>query len=1135
MSMQQCLKAGFVVLGLFLITAWTRADVPVPLTGSAPVDVAKIRESNPAILPMTGTWRFEPTHGAFAAGGRFTSVPVSASSVEGSNVPALAFDGDRDTRWCASGGEMPQWLQMDMGSPQAVTGMDVAWENGDGHYNFNVKASDDGRKWTTIADQSEGDGMGDGAVSLTPTTARFVRLTVTSATASDGKRQYASIRELSLHLHKDGGDVTWSPAPASNGPTTPAFAAASFNDQGWSTMPVPGNWEMYGFSEPTYDHADDAAGLYRRVVDVPASFAGQRVLWHFDAVMDGAEVFVNGQRIGYHEGGFTGWDLDITDALRPGKPNVFALRVCKMTPSVSLDSGDFWNLGGISRDTYLKAVPPTHVDDVTVVTNLSPSYTDATLNTTVRIRGTAGQAVAVTSALYRLDGSAVDGVTPSANGVIGEDGTVELQLSAPVTKPKLWSAEYPNLYYQVLSLKQEGKAVESVQQRFGFKQIDIRDNVLLWNGVPIKLTGTCRHEEWSALGHALDEHAEETDVTMIKAANINAVRTSHYNHGVRFLELCDEKGLYILDEIPACFCNPKDLALKDAFVQHAVETLSRDKNVPCVLAWSCGNESGFGPDFEAMVDYVAAHDPTRPRFVSEQSKNTYPKISFNDWHYPDALGVHGMEESKDGPWIVTEGPHTFYGPELAYDPGIGDLWGEALAKQWSYLWLSPRILGGFIWEWQDQGLLDPYADPSKKDERGVIHENHKGLVDGFRNPKPELYQVKEVYSPITIDAHTVLPVNGTCHVDVHNRYAFTDLSELTCQWSAMAGERKLAAGQSHPSCPPGQRADVVFNVPAGMDALVLEFVHPDGRSIYTTRLTVEGTPPPPAPPSAYTAPVGAIPQVAETDAAVNIKLPDTMLSVDKATGLTTFALPGGRTMTGPTLNLGEARADDGDHGNDRGPRWIESKSPPLLTRPQVRAVVNGDRVTVTVMEDVTLAESPNDDLGWLTYSMVIHPDANIDLTYSLDWSANDKNAWELGLKFALPAACDRLGWYRDAPWTAYPADYVGAVTGRVDAKDVSFHATKRDALWATMSDADGNGVALLRTTTTLHVRGTATPTGIELLASSAAYAARSFSSGYLNRYQISFKRNDCAVGAFTIRPIQIKASGGSAAVAIQQR
>ena len=176
----------------------------------------------------------------------------------------------------------------------------------------------------------------------------------------------------------------------------------------------------------------------------------------------------------------------------------------------------------------------------------------------------------------------------------------------------------------------------------------------------IKCTGTCRHEEWAALGHALTEHEWQTDVAMMKAANINAVRTSHYNHAERFLELCDEKGLYVLDEVPACWCNPKDPKLRAAFVQHARETLNRDKNKPCVLAWSCGNESGWGPNFKAMVEYVAATEPTRPRFVSEVSRAADPLISFNDHHYSDDHDLRLQTTTDSGPSVITEGPHLFY-------------------------------------------------------------------------------------------------------------------------------------------------------------------------------------------------------------------------------------------------------------------------------------------------------------------------------------------------------------------------------------------------------------------------------------------------------------------------------------------
>ena len=1113
---------SLVALGLFCSAAATvRADVPVPVTGPGPVDVAKVRPGNPAVLPMTGPWRFWPTHGAFAADGRFVTVPVSASSVQLS--PALAFDGDRETRWCANGGEVPQWLQVDLGGPLPVVGLDLAWEHADGRYTFKVQASDDGRQWRTVADRTAGDGVGDGPVRLTPATARFVRLTVTSAANAAGTPQWASVREVGLHVRRDGRDVVWTPpkAPPPAGP--PAFAGPAFDDRSWHDLPVPGNWEMAGFSDPTYDQADDAAGLYRRAVDVPASFAGQRVLWHFDAVMDGAEVFVNGKRVGYHEGGFTGWDLDVTDALRPGHRNLFALRVCKMTPSVSLDSGDFWNLGGVSRDTYLKAVPVTHVADVTVVTPLSADHVDATLDTTVVVRGVPGKPVGVTATLYRADGSKVDEVPPlSGTGTVDGDRTVAVHLSAPIKAPKLWSAEHPNLYYLVYALAVDGKPAETVQQRFGFRQVEVKDNVLLWNGVPIKCTGTCRHEEWSALGHALDEHAWQIDVAMMKAANINAVRTSHYTHAPRFLELCDEKGLYVLDEIPACFCKPKDLSLKDAFVQHAVEALDRDKNLPCVLAWSCGNESGWGPDFAAMVDYVAAHDPTRPLFVSEQSKKVYPKISFNDWHYPDNGAVARMSKSADGPWVITEGPHTFYGPELAYDPGVGDLWGEVLAKQWGHIWPAKTVFGAFIWEWQDQGLLDPYVDPAKKDARGVTHENHKGLVDGFRTPKPELYHVKMVYSPVTVDGRTVArpAADGACHVAVHNRYAFTDLAELTCHWRATAGDRELAAGDVRPPCPPGATADVSVPVPAGADAVSLEFVHPDGRSIYTTRLTVDGTPDPVPPASADPAQPGVRPTVTDTDSAVRIALPGLTVSVDRTTGLVTIPLPGGGgAMTGPTLNLGERRADDGDHnGRDH---WIASRSAPRLIHPQVTAgpAADADHATVTVAGDVVLAEAPDAVLGRLTYTLDVHPDGTTDVAYKLDWASADTDAWELGLTFDLPARCDHLGWSRDAQWTAYPPGHIGAVTGRVDAADVSFRSTKRNAVWATLADPAGTGVAVLRAAGPLHIRAAVAGDHVVLVASSAEYAPRSFSSNYLDGYRIRLRSGKSKAGGFALRPI----------------
>ena len=341
----------------------------------------------------------------------------------------------------------------------------------------------------------------------------------------------------------------------------PDFATAAVSDgasAGWTNIPVPANWEIEGFSMLTYQdrnaNPSDDIGLYRRLVDVPASFAGQRVLWHFDGVFDGAEVFVNGQRVGYHESGFTAFDMDVTTALEPGRRNLFAIRLYKKTSTSNLEHGSFWCLGGIFRETYLVALPQLHVDDVTAVTDLDARYKDATLNSAVRVAGPAGAHFVVSGELYSLDGSKVATSAMTQAGDIGADGSATVNLSAPVTAPKLWNAEKPNLYYVFYRLSDgNGKVVERVQDRIGFRKIEMKNGVVEVNGVPVKFTGVCRHDEFADCGHALNEECWRTDISLMQGANINAIRTSHYPPAERFMELCDEAGFYVLDEIPACW------------------------------------------------------------------------------------------------------------------------------------------------------------------------------------------------------------------------------------------------------------------------------------------------------------------------------------------------------------------------------------------------------------------------------------------------------------------------------------------------------------------------------------------------------------------------------------------------------
>ena len=289
--------------------------------------------------------------------------------------------------------------------------------------------------------------------------------------------------------------------------------------------------------------------------------------------------------------------------------------------------------------------------------------------------------------------------------------------------------------------------------------------------------------------------------------------------------------------------NPNDPRLKNAFVQHAVDTLQRDKNKPCVVAWSCGNESGFGPNFAAMVDYVAKTDPTRPRFVSEQSRSEYSLLSISDHHYPGDASLRRMAEGR-GPDVITEGPHIFYNiGHQAYDYGLNDLWGIALERQWDRVWPSKAIFGAFIWEWQDQGLADAYPGRDHVNAAGLRSENSKGIVTGYRVPKPEYYHVKMVYSPVVTSEREVQAEDGAWRVAFQNRYAFTDLSELSCRWQAMSsaeGGDVVAGGEVRLSCPPGEGVTASFPVTPAAGALRVAFVNGDGTEIYAVRLHVAG-------------------------------------------------------------------------------------------------------------------------------------------------------------------------------------------------------------------------------------------------------------------------------------------------------
>jgi beta-galactosidase/beta-glucuronidase len=880
----------------------------------------------------------------------------------------------------------------------------------------------------------------------------------------------------------------------------PDFAATTASDAGWTNILVPANWEIEGFSIPTYQErpvpTSHDIGLYRRWVTVPANFAGQTVLWHFDGAYDGAEVFVNGQRCGYHESGFTAFDIDVTKALKPGQPNLMAVRLYKDTSSATLDHGDFWCLGGIYRETYLVALPPLHVDDVTVVTDLDDQYKNATLKSTVRVAGPAGAPFALTCELYSMDGAKVATPAISYGAFIGADGIATVSFSAPVSAPKLWSAEKPNLYYVLYRLSDGSQTVERVQDRIGFRKVELKTGVFTVNGVPVKMTGTCRHEEFSPYGHALTEECWKTDIALMKACNINTIRTSHYNHAARFLELCDEAGFYVLDEIPSCWVSNEinNTNRTWAYVFRSMETLNRDKNRACVVAWSCGNESGYGVNNQAEFDYAKAHDPTRLALISQQNLDKNPKTDFEDYHlYP----IPSPQQLR----TMIASPNRLKAPIILTEYGAGSA--AELANTWNIIWSTDAIVGATIWEWQAQGMYDKFPErwsvpsPGARNDpnTGYRASGGNGPVTADRQITPLYWNMKMSHSPVSTTNREIDPASGHCVVPLQNRYSFTDLAELTCHWQAMAGEKVLASGDSHIEAKPRSSVNASFPATAGMDTLRLEFFHPDGRSVYVTRLHTKACQGPAAP--AALAAAGPV-RLSDADQSVTVQTAGTQLVLDKRTGQITSWRAGGQDIVlgGPILNLGEAPAGarrggggggggGGAGGRGRGgPTFVSSAQAPQYSNTVVTANMDGPNAKIAVTADVYLAET-NELKGQLTYTLDIGPDAQASLTWNLAWKAADVSAREAGLKFLLPATTDRMSWYSDSVWTEYPAGHVDGPQGSATSREATFSSVRNGVHWLSLSGAGNNGLVALAAGQTLYTHGRVDNNGVTLFLSSA--------------------------------------------------
>lgn len=608
-------------------------------------------------------------------------------------------------------------------------------------------------------------------------------------------------------------DGTWKFKWSSRPEERPlGFEAQGFDVSDWDDIPVPANWELEGFGTPIYtnhpypfywqkspnppDIPDgwNPVGSYVRTFDLPKSWKNQRVTLHFGSVKSAFFVWVNGQRIGYSQGSKLPAEFDITDALINGK-NTLALEVYRWSDGSFLECQDFWRLSGIERAVWVHARPHAHLSDIQINAGLENGYTAGTLAATIRVTETGkdafqGKAICTLTHEGKEIASAMVPVAVSP----GDTALFTWHETVPSVQP--WTAETPVLYGLNITLTDgQNTVLETTLLEVGFRDIRIENGLVKVNGKDLLIKGVNRHEHQPETGHVLDRATMEADIRTLKAHNFNAVRTSHYPNDPYWYALCNRFGLYVVDEAnieshgmgyapDRTLGNNPDW--KHAHMVRTARMVARDRNHPSILCWSLGNEAGNGVNFEATYAFVKATDPTR--FVTyeraEQSANTDVYVPM----YADYEHLERFAQQSEDPRPLIQ---------CEYAHAMGNSLG-GFREYWDLYRRYPRLQGGFIWDFKDQGLWEeqdgiPFlaygGDYGHKGTPSDHNFLNNGLVMADGTPHPHMLEAKQVQQPLQFQ---VVHSSGA-KWKVVSEYRFREVV-VDLVWSILANGRKVDGG-----------------------------------------------------------------------------------------------------------------------------------------------------------------------------------------------------------------------------------------------------------------------------------------------------------------------------------------------------
>ncbi|MZQ84171.1 DUF4981 domain-containing protein [Paenibacillus sp. 5J-6] len=927
----------------------------------------------------------------------------------------------------------------------------------------------------------------------------------------------AGTREASDSYQSLNG--TWKFHFAENAEGRPQeFYKNDYDCSSWSNIAVPSHWQLQGFDFPQYTniiypwvgHEDlkppyapvkyNPVGSYSRNFTIPASWAEQPVYLSFQGVESAFYVWVNGDLVGFSQDSFTPAEFDITPYLVEGE-NKLAVEVYRWSDASWLEDQDFWRLSGIFRDVYLYATPVAHIADFKVVTDLDEACEHAELRIQAKVTNYDGLGTGthrVEAVLYDREQKPLWNAPLSATVDLNGNLMQDVELSVKVESPSLWSAEKPNLYTLVLSLKDEsGALLETESCKVGFRKFEIQDGLMKINGERIVFKGVNRHEFDTDRGRSVDNDSMLADILLMKRFNINAVRTSHYPNNARWYELCDEYGLYVIDETNLETHGSWEYAQEEegdtvpgskpewtgAVLDRANSMMQRDKNHPSIVIWSLGNESWGGDNFIKMHDFLREADPSRVVHYEGifhcRSSEASSDIESQMYSKIEKIEEYANNKPKK-PFILCE-----------YSHAMGNSCGN-LFKYWELFDKYPVLQGGFIWDWIDQSIRTTTPD-------GVTYQAYggdfgdtpndgnfcgNGLIFADRTPSPKIHEVKKCYENVKIKAVDL----AKGQVAVTNQFLFTDLNEFNWIWTiehngVIAGESRkgqfsVKPGETatieleldqHEAVRPNDEFVLTISLQLKEDTLWAsqgheiaweQFLLPVRQAWALSDLVTQ------AESAAAISELSGV-QIATTSESITLKGSNFSLQFDAASGnITSYQYEGSELfLTGPAPNFWRAYTDN-DRGNKHPIRcapWQEAGSGRTLQALQVKSSSDG-RAEVHV--NYELATTPASTVK-LVYTA--SPNGEVEVRMELVPGANLPEIPEIGMMLELDGSFQQLSWYGRGPhenhWDRATGAKLALHSGTVEEQFVPYLrpqecGNKTDVRSATLTDSEGRGLRI---------------------------------------------------------------------------